>query len=68
LAEWSDLHRRIGELPAEVREVVDLLFYQGLMQAEAAELLGVTVRTVQRRWQAALLKLHRNLKGQWPGS
>jgi RNA polymerase sigma-70 factor (ECF subfamily) len=68
LAEWSELHRHIGALPAEEREVVDLLFYQGLPQAEVAELLGVTVRTVQRRWQAALLRLHRVLKGQWPGS
>jgi DNA-directed RNA polymerase specialized sigma24 family protein len=35
-----------------------LLFYQGLSQAEAAALLGVSVRTIQRRWHEALQKLH----------
>ena len=38
----------------------------GLTQAEAAELLQVTVRTVQRRWHAALLKLHDILKDHAP--
>ena len=38
-----------------------------LSTGEAAALLGVAVRTVQRRWQSALLKLHELLKGQWPG-
>lgn len=67
LAEWSELHRHIGELPEEQREVVGLLFYQGLAQQEAAALLGVAVRTVQRRWHAALLALHQNWHGEWPG-
>ena len=55
-----------GALPAEERDVVGLLFYHGLPQAEAAALLGVTVRTVQRRWQAALVKLHRILNDAGP--
>jgi len=67
LAEWSELHQQIGALPDEEREVVGFLFYQGMTQAEAAALLNVTVRTVQRRWQSALLKLHRVLKGDFPG-
>jgi RNA polymerase sigma-70 factor (ECF subfamily) len=68
LAEWGEFHRKIDELPDEEREVVGLLFYQGLPQAEAAALLNVTVRTVQRRWHAALVRLHEALKGHWPGS
>src|SRR5262249_8376302 len=67
LAAWSEFHQQVSKLPADEREVVDLLFYQELTQAEAAGLLNVTVRTVQRRWQSALLKLHQILKGQWPG-
>jgi RNA polymerase sigma-70 factor (ECF subfamily) len=67
LALWTELHERVATLPEEEREVVSLLFYQELTQAEAAAILGVTVRTVQRRWQAALLKLHQLLNGQWPG-
>lgn len=68
LAEWGEFHRKIDELPEEEREVVGLLFYQGLPQADAATLLNVTVRTVQRRWHSALVKLHESLKGHWPGS
>jgi RNA polymerase sigma-70 factor (ECF subfamily) len=63
LVQWGELHRHIGELPEEEREVVGLLFYQGLAQAEAAEVLGVSLRTVQRRWHAALQKLHRVWSG-----
>jgi RNA polymerase sigma-70 factor (ECF subfamily) len=67
LAAWGEFHQQVSRLPLEEREVVDLLFYQELTQAEAAAILGVTVRTVQRRWQAALLRLHDVLQGQWPG-
>lgn len=67
LAEWYEFHKQIERLPEEQREVVGLLFYQGLSQADAAELLNVTVRTVQRRWHAALVTLHAALGGQWPG-
>jgi RNA polymerase sigma-70 factor (ECF subfamily) len=58
LAQWTELHQHIEELPDEEREVVGLLYYQGLSQAEAAAILDVSVRTVQRRWHAALVKLH----------
>jgi RNA polymerase sigma-70 factor (ECF subfamily) len=64
LAQWSDLHRNIETLPEEEREIVGLLFYQGLSQAEVADLLNVSVRTVQRRWHTALLKLHSVLNVQ----
>jgi RNA polymerase sigma-70 factor (ECF subfamily) len=67
LAGWAEFHQQVEGLPEEEREVVNLLFYQELPQAEAAALLGVTVRTVQRRWQSALLALHAVLKGHWPG-
>jgi len=67
LAIWCEFHCLVQDLPEEEREVVGLLFYQELTQAQAAELLRVTVRTVQRRWHAALVKLHDILKGHWPG-
>ncbi|MBI2808294.1 MAG: sigma-70 family RNA polymerase sigma factor [Planctomycetes bacterium] len=59
LAQWTELHEQIGALPDEEREVVGLLFYQGLPQNEAAEMLGISLRTLQRRWHDALCKLHR---------
>jgi len=66
LAGWCEFHQQIDALREDQREVVGLLFYQGLTQAEAADLLGVTVRTVQRRWHAALVSLRETLKGHWP--
>jgi RNA polymerase sigma factor (sigma-70 family) len=66
LAAWGEFHEQIGALPDEEREVFDLLWYQGLSQAEAAEVLGVSERTVKRRWQAARLKLHDALGGEVP--
>src|SRR5215510_323400 len=38
----------IDDLPEDEREVFGLLHVQGLTQGEAAEVLGVSVRTVQR--------------------
>jgi RNA polymerase sigma-70 factor (ECF subfamily) len=67
LAAWADFHEQVRRLPGEQREVMDLLFYQELPQALAAALLGVAVRTVQRRWQSALLTLHDVLKERLPG-
>jgi DNA-directed RNA polymerase specialized sigma24 family protein len=39
-----------------------MLWYQGLTQIETAELLGVTERTIQRRWVAARQELSRRLR------
>ena len=66
LAAWGEFHERIGSLPDEERAVFDLIWYQGLSQAEAAELLNVSERTIKRRWQAARLKLHEALEGEMP--
>ena len=57
LARWTDFHRIVGELPEQEREVFDLLWYQDMRQDEAARLLGVDVRTLQRRWRRARLAL-----------
>jgi RNA polymerase sigma-70 factor (ECF subfamily) len=66
LAAWAEFHEHAGRLPAEEREVFDLIWYQGLSQGEAARLLGVHERTVKRRWQAARLKLYEALHGELP--
>jgi RNA polymerase sigma factor (TIGR02999 family) len=57
LAQWSEFHQKIRELPEEEREVVDLYWYQGLTQAETARVLGVHEKAVSRRWLSARLKL-----------
>jgi RNA polymerase sigma factor (sigma-70 family) len=68
LTDWSEFHAQVAALPEEEREVFGLIFYQGLTQEDAAEIVGVAVRTVQRRWQAAMLNLHRARNGELPGS
>jgi RNA polymerase sigma factor (TIGR02999 family) len=57
LAQWSEFHEKVRELPEEEREVVDLYWYQGLTQAETARVLGVHEKAVSRRWLSARLKL-----------
>ena len=47
----------IDDLPEDEREVFGLVHVQGLMQGEAAEVLGVSIRTVQRRLNRSLLLL-----------
>ena len=57
----EDLHTKVQDLPDELREVVDLLFYQGLSQEEAAEVLDLNDRTIRRRWRKARLALAEDL-------
>jgi DNA-directed RNA polymerase specialized sigma24 family protein len=38
-----------------------------LTQAEAADLLGISERTLQRRWQLVRLNVHHALQGEQPG-
>ena len=61
LAEWTEFHRQVEALPPELKEVVDLVWYQGLEQQEAATLLGVSSKTVSRRWREARLTLGASL-------
>ena len=57
LDDWTRFHEQVEGLPDDQREVVELLWYEGLSQPEAAEVLGVSLATVKRRWQAARLRL-----------
>lgn len=57
IAEWGELHGLVNQLEPELRDVVDLLWYQGLEQEEAASLLGVSSKTVNRRWREARIRL-----------
>jgi RNA polymerase sigma-70 factor (ECF subfamily) len=66
LAEWLDFHEAINKLPEHEREVFDLVWYHGLSQQAAGELLRVDERTIRRRWREARLKLHDLLAGEMP--
>jgi RNA polymerase sigma-70 factor (ECF subfamily) len=62
LAMWSEFHAQVEGLPQDERDVFDLLWYQGLTQAEAAAVLDISLRTVKRRWLAARVGLGAALK------
>jgi RNA polymerase sigma-70 factor (ECF subfamily) len=66
LAVWTEFHQQIEALPEKEKDVFDLLYYQGLTQAEAAAVLGVAERVVKYRWRSARLKLNEMLGGRLP--
>jgi RNA polymerase sigma factor (sigma-70 family) len=61
---WMAFHEAVDRLPAEEREVFGLLWYQGMTHAQAAEVLGVATKTIQRRWASARLLLQEALSGE----
>ena len=63
LRRWTEFHEAAARLPGDLRAVFDLLWYQGLTQAEAAALLGVAVPTVKLRWMKARLRVQEALGG-----
>lgn len=58
----------IGTLPAEEREVLEYVRIQGMTHAEAAELLDVAEKTVQRRLRRAVLLLSEALRDLAPAA
>lgn len=66
LEEWAAFHEAVERLPDEERRVMDLLWYRGLTHAQAAEALGVSTKSVQRRWAAARLSIRDALDGASP--
>jgi RNA polymerase sigma-70 factor (ECF subfamily) len=57
----------IDQLPEVVREVFELVRIQGLTHVEAANVVGVSVKTVQRRLNHALQLLASELVDLRPG-
>ncbi len=67
LAAWIAFHERVEGLPDDECEIFDLFWYQGLTRPEVAALVGEDEHTVHRRWQAARLRLYREMDGRLPG-
>jgi len=53
--------KAIDSLPEDEREAFDLVRIQGMSQAEAARVLGVSAMTVMRRLNRSLLLLAKEL-------
>jgi len=56
------LRKALRELPESFRQVVMLVYYQGLKYREAAEVLSIPVGTVKSRLHSALTKLTEALR------
>lgn len=56
-AEANEFRRRVGELPADERRVVEMHLLEDRRQAEVAAALGWPPRQVSRKWQAATARL-----------
>jgi RNA polymerase sigma factor (TIGR02999 family) len=67
LLELDDALRQLAALNERLARIVELRFFGDLSETEAAEVLGVTERTVRRDWRKARAFLHRVLHGE-PGT
>lgn len=54
---------RLQQLNSRQAEIVELRYFGGLKEEEIAEVLKVSLRTVQHDWRLARLWLYRELKG-----
>jgi RNA polymerase sigma factor (sigma-70 family) len=63
-ASWERFNELTESLPEDERQVVELLFIHEMTQEEAASVLGVSLRTVKRRWLAARLRLGELLQAE----
>lgn len=61
LLEIDDALRSLAEVDPRLARVVEYRFFGGLAEEEIAEVLGVTVRTVQRDWAKARMLLRHAL-------
>jgi len=62
-AQWTEFHEQVGRLPAELRNIFELLFYHQLQKQEVAEMLGIPPRTLYERQLEARRILAPHLPG-----
>jgi len=60
---WEAFHQAVEALPEDLREVFRLVWYLGLDQDTAAKTLGVSLRTLERRWHEARTMIQAKLSG-----
>jgi RNA polymerase sigma-70 factor (ECF subfamily) len=57
--------RFLAELPLDLREVIVARLWGGLTFEEIAQLVGCSLPTAHRRYQAGLAELRERLEGKW---
>lgn len=68
LAAWAHFHETVERLPDEQREVFELVWYDSMPQQQVADVLGISVPTVKRRWRGARFLLAEALHDETPES
>jgi RNA polymerase sigma-70 factor (ECF subfamily) len=66
LLAWAEFHEQVEHLPEPLREVFNLVWYEGLNQRDVAAVLNVSERTIKNRWRDAKILLRERLAGQPP--
>lgn len=64
--DFVELHEalaRLQKIDPDLHDLVELRFFSGLAHAEVAELLGVSLSTIERRWRLARAWLRGELGG-----
>lgn len=64
--EMLDLRAALARLAPRQRRIVELRFFAGLSNEEAAEVVGMAPRTVKQEWTKARAWLYGQLHGQVP--
>jgi RNA polymerase sigma factor (TIGR02999 family) len=64
ILELDEALHRLSAMSERLGRVIELRFFGGLSVEEAAEVLGVTDRTVKRDWRAARAFLYNELAGR----
>ncbi|EAQ78950.1 RNA polymerase sigma factor [Blastopirellula marina] len=57
LAQWAEFHEAVDKLPEELRDTFSLIWYADATHGDAAQILGVSTKTIQRRFLKARLLL-----------
>lgn len=63
---WVRFHEVAEGLADEERRVFEMVWYLGMSQQEIADILGCSVRTARRRWEAARDHFQTHFRGDPP--
>ncbi len=66
MEEWTRFHQAASMLPEDEREVFGLKWYDGLTLEQVAQEIGISLRTVKRRWHSAQALLDNALGEERP--
>lgn len=62
LMQWTAIHETAERLPAELRDVFDLVFYNGLSRGEVQAALKLDLKTIRKRWMLAQIEIQKAIE------